>query len=89
MKNYKFIISGRVQGVYYRKNVHANSLKSNFKGYVKNLPDGTVEAGVTCDEHDLDIFIDILKKGSPNSEVKNIKILNTDELFENKFEIRY
>jgi len=87
MKSYKFIINGKVQKVSYRLYVSQNA--SNFNGYVKNLLNGDVEACVTCDEKNLDTFIEILKKGSPNSRVDNIKKVEIDDIFTNGFEIRY
>jgi len=88
MKSYKFFVSGRVQGVYYRANVAKNAKKAGFKGYVKNLEDGRVEAGVSCEEHELEVFRSILKKGSPLSKVTHIEELKTDEHFSNDFEVR-
>lgn len=89
MNSYKFIIRGKVQGVFYRKNVYDNSIKENFSGYVKNLPDASVEACTTCSEDELDIFLNILKKGSPRSIVKKIEKLSWSESFSGEFEIRY
>ena len=89
MQNHKFIITGKVQGVYYRKNIEANALTNNFSGYVKNLEDGSVEACVTCDVTKLDIFLDILQKGSPNSIVEKVEQYSCDEIFTGLFEIRY
>ena len=88
MKSYKFIISGKVQGVYYRVNVKKNALKINYKGYVKNLPNDTVEAGVTCEEAQVGTFIEILKKGSQQSNVTNIAKSEHTETFTNSFEVR-
>lgn len=88
MKSCKFIISGKVQGVYYRVNVKKNALKLNYKGYVKNLSNGTVEAGVTCEESQLDAFIEILKKGSQQSKVTNIAKSEHTTTFSNPFEVR-
>ncbi len=89
MNSYRFIIKGRVQGVFYRKNIYENSLKENFSGYVKNLPDGSVEACVTCYESDINRFVEILKKGSAESIVKCIEKEQCDETFSGSFEIRY
>ena len=89
VKSYKFIITGRVQGVYYRKNVQANAKKEKFSGYVKNLDDGTVEAGVTCNVTELEKFIDILQKGSSSSVVEDIKQFESNEVVNEDFEIRY
>lgn len=90
MQSYKFISKGRVQGVYYRKNICENAQKENFKGYVKNLPNGDVESVITVttiQEHER--FIEILQIGSPNSIVEEIEILEHKEIFEDVFIIKY
>jgi acylphosphatase len=88
MKNYKFIISGKVQGVYYRVNIQKNAINSGYNGYVKNLSDGRVEACVTCDESNIDNFIEILKRGSQSSKVTKIIQEECSEHFSNSFTIR-
>ncbi len=89
MQSYRFFISGRVQGVYYRANVAKNAQKSGFSGYVKNLNDGRVEAAVSCKEEQLESFKKILHNGSPASRVSSIEEQPIDELFNGEFEIRY
>jgi len=90
MKTYKFLISGKVQGVWYRKFVSENAKKNNFKGYVKNLPDGIVEAVANIEnDSELNKFIEILKEGSPYSEVKNIKYFEIEPQKFDTFEIRH
>jgi acylphosphatase len=88
IKSYKFIVKGLVQGVYYRKNIQANALKKHFSGYVKNLPDKTVEACVTCDDSKVDEFIAILEKGSSKSRVDTIVKKEISEVYSGDFEIR-
>ena len=90
MKTYRFLTSGKVQGVWYRKFVSENAKKRGFKGYVRNLPDGRVEAVANIENPQrLEEFLEILKEGSPLSVVENIEF---EEIpFENfeDFEIRY
>ena len=88
MKSYIFKISGKVQGVYYRANVKNNANIFGYSGYVRNMPDGTVEAGVTCEEAQLNGFVGILKKGSKQSNVTSIKQIESKEVFNKEFEIR-
>ncbi|GAB6073566.1 acylphosphatase [Nautilia lithotrophica] len=87
---YRFIISGKVQGVWYRKFVSENAKKAGFKGYVRNLPDTRVEAVAEIEnEEKLKEFLEILKKGSSYSDVKNIEFEQIEDMKFNDFEIRY
>ena len=88
MKNYKFKITGKVQGVYYRVSVQKNAQNAGFSGYVKNMPDGSVQAGVTCDISKLESFINLLHKGSTNSDVTSIEKEECEENFSGSFEVR-
>lgn len=73
MKRFKCIVKGRVQGVWYRKYVAEAARAAGFRGYVRNLPDGSVVAVVDTPEKFLDEFKKILKKGSPMSQVDSIE----------------
>lgn len=88
MHNYKFIVTGNVQGVYYRKNICDNARQQNFSGYVKNLPDGSVEACATLEDDEFARFIAILEAGSPASRVDNIEQSLIDTAFSGVFEVR-
>ena len=46
----RFLIIGRVQGVGFRYFTHDAATREGVTGYVKNLPDGGVEALVEGDE---------------------------------------
>ena len=90
MEVYKFIVHGKVQGVFYRKFVSQNAMKNQIQGYVKNLPDGTVEAVALLYDKDVEKFKKILEDGSPLSKVEKIEtsILEEDDLIYDGFEIR-
>ena len=91
MEWYRFIISGRVQGVFYRKSVSQEMMKKQFKGYIQNLDDGTVEVVAEVYDEDLFGFMKILKDGSPLSSVDDIthEIIDDAEFRTDGFEIRY
>lgn len=90
MEVYKFIIVGKVQGVYYRKFVAQSAMRKQLEGYIKNLSDGTVEVVVVLFDEDVEMFKKILQDGSPASRVEHIemKILEEDDLIYDGFEIR-
>jgi acylphosphatase len=91
MESYRFLVSGKVQHVYYRKFVSQALMRKQVRGYVRNLSDGRVEAVVRLWEEDLDAVVEVLQKGSPSSEVDEIamEVLDDDDLIYDGFEIRY
>ena len=91
MEWYRFIIIGRVQGVFYRKFVSQALMKKQFKGYIQNLNDGTVAVVAEVFDDDFDTFMKIFKEGSPLSAVEDIKfeIIDDAEFQTDGFEIRY
>ncbi|PHS37125.1 MAG: acylphosphatase [Sulfurovum sp.] len=91
MEWYRFIIFGKVQGVFYRKFVSQAMMKKQYKGYIQNLDDGTVEIVAEVFDDDFEVFMGILKKGSLLSTVEDIKyeIINETDFQTDGFEIRY
>jgi len=91
MEWYRFIILGKVQGVFYRKSVSQALMKKQFKGYIQNLEDGTVEAVAEIFDDEFDSFMDILKEGSPMSQVEDIQyeVIDDAVFHTDGFEIRY
>ena len=90
MEWYRFIISGKVQGVFYRKSVSQAMMKKQYKGYIQNLDDGTVEVVAEVFDDEFDTFMDILKEGSLLSTVKDIQyeIIHDAVFTTDGFEIR-
>lgn len=91
MEWYRFIISGKVQGVFYRKSVSQEMMKKQFKGYIQNLSNGTVEVVAEIFDDEFDTFLKILYDGSLLSEVDDIQyeIIDDTEFTTDGFEIRY
>jgi len=87
---YRFLISGKVQGVYYRKYTSENLKKIGIRGYIRNLDDGRVEVVADTQNIAIDTILEILKQGSPFSRVDSIDIeeIESSEEFDS-FEIRY
>ncbi|MEM5793478.1 MAG: acylphosphatase [Candidatus Aenigmatarchaeota archaeon] len=67
-------ISGKVQGVFFRKYTKDCANKLGINGWVKNLSDGKVELVAEGDERDIEEFLDFLKKGSPGSSVERMEV---------------
>lgn len=68
------IISGKVQGVFYRASTMDEAKRLNLTGWVKNLADGRVELVAEGRPEDIDALISWCKKGPPYARVTDIKI---------------
>lgn len=68
------LISGKVQGVFFRNFTKRNAKQLGINGYAKNLANGKVEVVAEGDKMQLDALIKKLQQGSPASRVENVKI---------------
>lgn len=87
METVHLVISGKVQGVFFRETSRRLAEKLHIKGWIKNTPDGKVEALITGNEKDLDDFVDFCKKGPERAEVEEVKILKKQKMDFDKFEV--
>jgi acylphosphatase len=79
----EIIVHGRVQGVGFRYSARAKALDLGVCGWVKNRPDGTVEAYAEGSSEAVALFTAWLKKGPPGSRVSAAAI--TSRPFTGKF----
>lgn len=75
----RVVISGRVQGVWYRGWTVDQARARGLSGWVRNLPDGTVEALFAGEVPDVDAMLDSCWKGPPSALVTDIKVEEVDE----------
>ncbi len=68
----KFIVKGRVQGVFFRDETKKKADALNVKGYVKNLANGTLEVVADCDDKTMQDFLDWLWKGTSGAKVSEV-----------------
>jgi acylphosphatase len=69
----KVIITGRVQGVFFRAHTKKTADRLGIKGYVKNLANGSVEAVFEADQIAVSQMIAWCRKGPSLSRVKHVK----------------
>ena len=90
MRVLKAKVSGKVQGVWFRKYTLDSARDIGVVGMVKNLVDGTVLVNVSGDDENLRKFKELLENGSPNSRVDKIDYSWEDSSIEySTFEIEY
>lgn len=84
------VVSGRVQGVWFRGNTQSAAAAAGVRGWVRNLPDRRVEALLQGERAAVVSVIDFMRTGPPGAVVAEI-IVNwrqAGEVFHG-FDIRY
>jgi len=70
----RILISGLVQGVFFRREIADLARKRDINGWVRNLNDGSVEVVAEGDKEELDQLIHFCRIGPPRARVKNVEI---------------
>lgn len=74
----KFLISGEVQGVGYRYFAQRAAARHQVVGYVRNLPDGRVEAFAEGPRESVEAFLHDLATGPSWAAVANVEEINLE-----------
>jgi len=65
-------VSGKVQGVFFRQTTMDQALSHGVYGWVKNLPDGRVEAVFEGEETAVKALVDFCARGPKGASVTNV-----------------
>jgi len=68
----KFIVSGKVQGVFFRASARAEAERLRLRGYARNLSDGSVEVVAIGDEAALSTLEAWLHRGPTHARVAGV-----------------
>lgn len=74
MKSVRAVISGRVQGVWYRAWTEQEATARNLRGWVRNLTDGTVEVVFCGPDADVDAMLCACKNGPRLARVESVVV---------------
>jgi len=89
MRRVQVLVSGRVQGVYFRMFTQNKAKQFGVKGHARNLPDGRVEIIAEADNGSIEKLIQWCHKGPVTARVDDVEIneLEADGVL-TTFEIR-
>ena len=79
------IISGKVQGVYFRKHTLETSIDNHVDGWVKNLDNGNVECVLEGTKSNVYKVVEWCHIGPPQGRVDNVQIIQDDKTYTGKF----
>jgi len=84
------VVSGRVQGVFYRSETQEKAQQLGVSGWVKNLSEGRVEAVFEGERAKVEQMVEWAKKGPSGAIVNDLDLSWEEYQGEfNSFEIRY
>jgi len=84
------IVEGRVQGVFFRAYTSDEAQKLGLTGWVRNRPEGTVEAVIEGDGETVDTMLRWFYEGSPGSKVTKVRVSEEPPVGDSStFEIHY
>ncbi|MBW1974120.1 MAG: acylphosphatase [Deltaproteobacteria bacterium] len=89
-KRVRVFIEGRVQGVFFRAYMRDAARRERVNGWVRNLPDGRVEAVLEGDAASVKKVVEWCHRGSPTSRVDKVTVVEEPYVGEfSDFSIRY
>lgn len=81
-------VSGVVQGVGFRYFTHRVAVSLCLDGYVRNMPDGSVEAVAEGNAEMVDLFVEKIGTGPPASNVRSMRVSEIPSVGYDEFDIR-
>jgi len=81
-------VTGLVQGVFYRAWAQGNARELGVSGWIRNCPDGSVEAHLAGDEDAVERMIDRMRRGPSNARVDDVSVEEEPPESAGRFELR-
>jgi len=70
----RVLVSGRVQGVFFREETTCRAKEHNVAGWVRNMSNGRVEAVFEGEDRDVTKMIEFCRRGPPAAKVTSIEV---------------
>jgi acylphosphatase len=74
VKRIRAIIVGKVQGVFYRARAREKAMALELTGFVRNLPNGSVELEAEGEDRNLESLLLWCQHGPPGARVDDIQV---------------
>lgn len=84
------LVDGRVQGVFFRASTRREARRAGVRGWVRNRPDGRVEAHLEGPPGAVDEVLDWIRDGGPpTGRVDDLQVQPADPIGANEFTIEH
>jgi acylphosphatase len=82
-------VTGRVQGVFFRAWTAEQARTLGVAGWVRNCPDGSVEAHIAGEESAVLQLVEHLRQGPPSAVVSKVDVDEVEPEPGDRFEVRH
>ena len=84
----RVVVSGEVQGVFFRDTCRRVAVGEGVGGFVRNLPDGRVEACLEGEDEAVSRVVEWCRKGPSYARVTGVEVTDEEPRGDRGFEIR-
>jgi acylphosphatase len=84
----RVFVSGEVQGVFFRDSARREAVVHGVNGWVRNLPDGRVEAVFEGDPAGVEAMVRWARSGPPRARVERVDVVEEPPTGETRFAVR-
>ena len=88
MTRKRVIVSGRVQGVFFRDTTRRRAQSAAVAGWVRNTPDGAVEAVFEGEQDAVEEMVEFSRRGPSRAEVAAVEVIDEEPEGLSGFEVR-
>ena len=89
MKRARVLVAGMVQGVFFRYETRERARARGLAGWVRNVPDGRVEAVFEGPEDAVDAMVAWCREGPRGAEVTDVEAIAEDPEGLQGFDVRH
>jgi acylphosphatase len=82
-------VTGSVQGVFFRVWAQGQARELGVSGWIRNRPDGSVEAHLAGDESAVSRMIERMRRGPANARVEDVVVEEAEPESPGRFEVRH
>jgi acylphosphatase len=72
----RVVVTGRVQGVFFRDSVRRMAAEAGVTGWVRNRPDGAVEAVFEGEPAAVERMVEFARRGPPGASVEDTEVFD-------------
>ena len=84
----RVVVHGQVQGVFFRETMRRRAYRAAVRGWVRNNPDGTVEAWLEGDPDDVEVMVHFAGIGPSGAHVDHVDVEDVEPEGLRSFEVR-